>query len=127
MRRKTKRQQKLEEQFDAAVEELLRGMGATDNEGYLSNMYPLRLETDVGDLLADVNGTWVAMRFEDVERAKQRLPHEMHDRLNRFSGKYNVHFSDDAVGDLEGVRRTIVSVLEPVRVGVKIAPSPYAS
>jgi hypothetical protein len=117
VRRKTKKQQRLEDAFDVAVEEHLREKGATTNEGYLSNMYPLRLPTDVGDLLVHANGSWVAMRFVDVERAKQRLPHGFYDRLNQFSGKYNAHFSDDGVGDLECVRRTLDSMLADVLVG----------
>jgi len=121
MRRKTKKQQRLEAAFDQAVEKHLRGLGATDNEGDFRNMYPLRLPTDVGDLLAHPNGTWVAMRFADVDRAKQRLPHGFHDRLNGYSGKYNVHFADDAVGDIACVLRTIDSMLRDVLAGRRAA------
>lgn len=115
MRRKTKKQQGLEAEFDKAVETHLRQMGAADNDGYLSNMYPLRLDTEAGPLLAVSNGTWVAMRFEDVERAKGLLPHGYSDRLNEFSGKYNVHFEDDRIADLEGCLRVLDALLIPVR------------
>lgn len=121
MKRKTRKQQRLEAKFMEAVEARLREIGAADNEGEWKFMYPLCLETEVGDLVIHVHETWVAMRFADVERARQRLPHGFYDRLNRYSGKYNVHFSDDGVADLECVFRTIDGALAdvlPVRTAV---------
>lgn len=114
MKRKTKKQERLEKAFDEAMEEVLRSRGAVENTGWLSNMYPLRLPTEAGDLLAVTNGTWVAMRFEDVERAKTVLPHGYGDRLNRYTGKYNIHFHEHGVGDLDYCRRRLEVVLEPV-------------
>lgn len=101
--------------FDAAVEAHFRKMGAKDNVGHLSFMYPLRLATLAGDLLVDMNGTWVAMRFVQVDSAKKLLPHCLHDRLNQFSGKYNVEFSDEECANLICVTEMINSLLEAVR------------
>lgn len=114
-RRKTKKTLKLEGEFDARLRELLaEHFDAVPNEGFLSNMYPLALETRAGTLLVSPNGSWVAMRFLDVERAKTLLPHRlMEGPLNPYSGKYNsMHFDpgDDVQLRLDVVQNMIERV-----------------
>jgi hypothetical protein len=96
-RRKTKKILKLEAEFDTRLRELLTTrFGAGTNTVHLAGMYELALETEVGPLLVEPNGSWAAMRFVDVERAKTRLPHRlMEGPLNPFSGKYNSMIFDD--------------------------------
>lgn len=117
MRRKTKEQQRLETKFMVAVEAFFREIGAKDNEGEWKGMYPLRLETEAGGLVIHVYETWVAMRFEDVEWAKNFVPHQFKDPwgMNPYSGKYNIHFGNDGVTDLDICLAQIESKIRPVR------------
>lgn len=116
MRRKTKKQQKIEAKFMAAVEERLRELGAHDNEGWWSFMYPLCIETDAGDLVIHVHETWVAMRFADVERAKGHVPHRLMDPrgMNPYTGKYNAHFGEKGVAQPEACIAYLETMLAPV-------------
>lgn len=90
-----KQAQAINRAFDQQLREVLRDrFAAVPNEGFLSNMYELSLETKVGTLLVQPNGYYVSMRFVDVDRAKALLPHSSGDVLNPFSGKYNSPYFD---------------------------------
>ena len=49
------------------------------------------LDTPLGQLWASPYDDWIACRFDNLELAKQHLPHGYDDRLNKFSGKWNWH------------------------------------
>lgn len=109
-----KARRKIEQQFNEALRNRLTArFGASRNEGYLSNMYELRLETKAGTLLVQPSGSWVAMRFVEVERAKEILPHRREGPLNPFSGKYNSLFLDE-VEDIEARVDIVQNMIERV-------------
>lgn len=115
LKKKTKKQLRAEAKFNTAVLDHMRSRGARDNdiEGW-KNMYSMVIDTQVGPLIFNTNDTWVAMRFVDVERANSVLPHGYGDRLNRYSGKYNIHFGADGIHDVEYCLKQIDRMLEPV-------------
>ncbi len=98
--------------LDQAIAAHLRGRGARANDVLFPGMYPLVLDTELGPLLLDPKDGWVAMRFAEVSRACAALPHMQADRLNRHSGKYNVHFPKGA--SLEHRLAMLNAALEPV-------------
>lgn len=113
--RKTKQVIRLEREFDQALRERLAArFGATRNDGFLRNMYELKLETKAGTLLVQPNGDWVAMRFLDVDRAKTLLPHRlMEGPLNPYSGKYNSLFLD-GIDDVQARVDVVQGMIERV-------------
>ena len=111
-RKKTKKQEKLEAKFNEVMAAHLRERGATTNEGKFSGWYMLSLETRAGPLVANLHGTWIAMRFVDVDRAKAILPHSLHDQLNGYSGKYNIHYGE--IHDLDCCKRVLDRALGEV-------------
>lgn len=89
----TKKQKR---EFDTKLRTMLTtDFGAVRNDRYLSSMYELVLDTNVGLLLVQPHGDWVAMRFVDVDRASLVL-HRLTDPFNPYSGKYNAVFPDDS-------------------------------
>lgn len=98
--RKSKQERLIGAAFIEEATMLLEALGAKRNEslavGILGAFYPLVLDTKAGFLLAHVRDDCVNMRFADVERAKQYLPHRSGDALNPYSGKWNVgHFEPE--------------------------------
>jgi len=113
MKRKTKKQEKLEAKFNEAMTAHLQELGAVTNEGKFSGWYELSLPTRAGPLVIIVNEDWLAMRFVEVDRAKEILPHGQQDQLNGYSGKYNIHYGD--IADLECCKRILDRALDEVR------------
>jgi hypothetical protein len=115
MARKTQKTLKLESEFNDRLKQFLtERFGAVRNEVYLGNMYELALATEVGPLLVQPNGSWVAMRFVEVERAKMRLSSSYlagYD-FNSYSGKYNSVFLDDL--DIQGRLDVVQGMIERV-------------
>lgn len=112
MKRKTKKQERLEAKFDEAMAAHLQERGATTNEGKFSGWYVLSLPTRAGPLVIKANGTWLAMRFVDIDRAKAILPHGQYDQLNGYSGKYNIHYGE--IHDLDCCKRVLDHALRDV-------------
>lgn len=56
--------------------------------------------------------TWIAMRFQDVERAREVMPFTL--GLNPYSGKYNLILDYDELKDLTLVKERINYWLAPV-------------
>jgi len=112
MKRKTKKQEKLEAKFNEAMTAHLRELGAVTNEGEFSGWYKLALPTRAGPLVIIVNDDWLAMRFVDIERARGILPHSHYDQLNGHSGKYNIHYGE--IDDLDCCKRILDRALAEV-------------
>lgn len=96
--RRTKKQERAEEAINEGVEKRLRAMGAQP----VANLpQHLRLSTQAGPLRVRPYGNWVAMRFENPEKANEVLGRRL--GLNPYSGKYNVMFGNalDVGGSLE--------------------------
>lgn len=70
------------------------------------------LDTTCGELHVIVYDSWIACRFQDVQRARQNLPMGLQGNLNPFSGKWNHHYFDwtpqDAAGDFEHALSSIL-------------------
>ena len=112
MKKKTKKQERLEAKFDKEMEAHLRELGAATNEGEFSGWYLLALPTRAGPLVIKTNGTWLAMRFVDIDRARAILPHGQYDQLNGYSGKYNIHYGE--IADLDCCKRILDRALNEV-------------
>jgi hypothetical protein len=91
--------------FNKYIEDQLLRLGATcpPVNGYA--MYPFKMNTIAGELGISPNDNWVACRFDEVEKANEKVS----GKLNRFSGKWNFHFqlnpgkaeADDFLSELE--------------------------
>ena len=90
--------------FQEACTAMLVSLGATPGD----RCYPWRLMTLAGVLHLRPLEDWLACRFQDVQAAKQVVGR---DRLNRYSGKWNWHFTDPTTDDLENLRRHLHSLL----------------
>lgn len=64
------------------------------------------LKTRAGLLSVGPRGTWIHLRFRDPERAVQLIPH-LGEQLNRYSGKWNIHLSDDVAENLAELDRRL--------------------
>jgi len=78
------------ERFQRTVLEFITSKGATPG-----SFYDFEIETKAGNLHLTPYDTWVACRFDDVERARTIVGND--GRLNRCSGKWNFHFSHDEI------------------------------
>ena len=89
-RTSTKRQRQAGERFKQSVADYLASKGATT-----SRFYAFEIETKAGTLFVSPYEDWIACRFENVEEAKRLLGNSA--RLNPYSGKWNFHYSDEAI------------------------------
>ena len=97
MTRETKAQKALNSEFNTQARAFIRGLRSVDTTAsYDGAPTRLDLETRLGILHISLYGTWVACRFEDVDRACAELnPGKLgqhHSHLNPHSGKWNIHF-----------------------------------
>lgn len=76
------------ERFQKDATDRLIRLGFKKVEG---GPYDFCLDTPLGQLWASPYDDWIACRFDNLELAKQHLPHGYDDRLNKFSGKWNWH------------------------------------
>ncbi|MEY4757573.1 MAG: hypothetical protein RJA34_2471 [Pseudomonadota bacterium] len=74
--------------FQTACTSMLKELGAVDDP----DGYGLLLNTIAGGLQCRAYGDWLATRFNDVQQANVLVDFGS---LNRFSGKWNWHFSCD--------------------------------
>jgi hypothetical protein len=78
--------------FDQTVTTGLHSLGARQ-----SGPYGYQLDTIGGLLDIKPYADWVACRFDDVERANEQIHCG---QLNRYSGKWNWHFSKPTAQDV---------------------------
>lgn len=78
--------------FKVRVNDFLKGMGASQNDG----TYEWMVATPIGDLSVGVWDSAIMCRFADVEKGKAFTRQFPAQQSNPFSGKWNWHFEDDA-------------------------------
>ena len=99
-RRPTARQlDKAFDLLDAAFLECLQEFGLRENPNSRSS-HPWVLETPAGELLVSIHDGAVFTRFDDLERAK-RFCASVGKECNRYSGKWNFHYSTESLESLE--------------------------
>jgi len=87
-RSKTKRQEKAQEHFQAAVTDFIISLGAEPGR-----FYDYELDTPVGLLHLSVHDNWLATRFDDVGLGRA-FTESCGRSCNPYSGKWNFHYSD---------------------------------
>jgi len=93
-RARSKRLFKAEERFTAAVIEYITDIGARPGR-----FYDFEMDTPAGLLHMSVHNTWLATRFDDVALGTA-FTKTCGSSCNRFSGKWNHHFSNGTAESL---------------------------
>jgi hypothetical protein len=86
-RAKSKRLEKAEERFTAAVTKFILDLGARPGR-----FYDHELDTPAGLLHISIHESWLATRFDDVARGTA-FTRTCGYTCNPYSGKWNFHFS----------------------------------
>lgn len=94
---------KLKFDFKAALVEMLVRIGAQP-----SDFYDLVLETRAGPLRLAAYDDWLAARFDSPDRAGEVVSAGS---LNRFSGKWNWHFTKPTADDVANLERVILKTV----------------
>lgn len=79
---------KMTQKFQREMTTMFESMGAVKD--HPRGTYTYLLETNLGDLHISVYDTWVAMKFDDVQKAVAFIGKF---NMNPFSGKWNFHFT----------------------------------
>lgn len=91
--------------FEERALHMVKALGAESQPPYNE----LTLQTLAGPMRVHPYDTWMACRFEDVERAKKLSPAGS---LNPFSGKWNWHYTKPGENDLEHLYVQLCGVIE---------------
>lgn len=111
-----------EDRISREMHDYLTAHGARETELDHGNVRDYELGTLHGParvtvVADDIGDPWLAVRFQDVDRAVAAMPGAVHTQsLNRFSGKYNCHpvgLDGDTERILAAFRRHLSPLLLP--------------